>query len=213
MSIFRQLELLFASSSIPTHDRSSKHRKTRTTSRSTRQISASQGLMQTIQGAIVTLTNAKNSTRQSSQKPRKRQKRASDEFLLTVWLKLRKEFFPDHPHIDQYTVTWSARPQKRVLASCNIQRQRVVVAQELFEPSASRWIAPVLYHEMCHAVIGEGVHLSQSGKRLWHGQQFRQLEARHPDIKAMNAWIATGGWAMAVRSHRARQAWQRRRTS
>jgi hypothetical protein len=26
----------------------------------------------------------------------------------------------------------------------------------------------------------------------------------------MNAWIATGGWAMAVRSHRARQAWRMR---
>lgn len=135
----------------------------------------------------------------------------SDEFLLTVWKNLRREFFPDHAHIDEYTVAWSARPQKRVLASCNIRRRRIVVAQELFEPTAARWIAPVLYHEMCHAVIGEGVHLSQSGKRLWHGRQFRQLEARHPDIEAMNAWIATGGWAMAVRSHRARRAWRGRR--
>ena len=134
----------------------------------------------------------------------------SDEFLLTLWRNLRQEFFPDHIHIDDYTVTWSSRPQKRVLASCNIRRRRIVVAQELFEPSATRWIGPVLYHEMCHAVIGEGVHLSQSGKRLWHGQQFRQLESLHPDISAMNAWIATGGWAMAVRSHRARQSWRAR---
>jgi hypothetical protein len=134
----------------------------------------------------------------------------SDEFLLKVWFGLRREFFPEYPHIDQYTVAWSTRPQKRVLASCNIRRQRVLVAQELFEPAAARWIAPVLYHEMCHAVIGEGVHLSQSGKRLWHGRQFRQLESRHPDIEAMNAWIATGGWAMAVRSHRARRAWRYR---
>jgi hypothetical protein len=134
----------------------------------------------------------------------------SDEFLLNVWVSLRREFFPEYPQVDQYTVAWSTRPQKRVLASCNIRRQRVLVAQELFEPSASRWIAPVLYHEMCHAVIGEGVHLSQSGKRQWHGRQFRQLESRHPDIEAMNAWIATGGWAMAVRSHRARRAWRSR---
>jgi hypothetical protein len=68
----------------------------------------------------------------------------------------------------------------------------------------------VLYHELCHAVIGEGVHLS-GGKRQWHGQQFRELEARHPDIEAMNYWIRSGGWAMAVRSNRARSAWTQRK--
>ena len=148
-----------------------------------------------------------------SARPKHRIRRAtgSDEFLHALWTSLRSEFFPDHQQIDQYTVTWSSRPQKRVLASCNIRARRIVVARELFEPSASRWIAPVLYHEMCHAVIGEQVHRSRSGKRLWHGAQFRQLEARHPDIAALNVWIATGGWTMAVRSNRARLAWRNRR--
>jgi hypothetical protein len=142
--------------------------------------------------------------------PRNARARASDQFLHAAWCSLRKEFFPDHPHIDEYTVIWSSRPQKRVLASCNIRDHRVVVARELFEPTASRWIAPVLYHEMCHAVLGEGVRRSSSGKRQWHGIEFRQLETRHPDIAALNAWIATGGWAMAVRSNRARLAWRTR---
>jgi hypothetical protein len=144
------------------------------------------------------------------QSPRKHRARPSDEFLHSLWCALRAEFFPDHPHIDCYTVSWSSRPQKRVLASCNIRDNRVVVARELFEPAASRWIAPVLYHEMCHAVLGEAVRRSSSGKRLWHGKEFRKLEARHPDIPALNAWIATGGWAMAVRSNRARLAWRTR---
>jgi hypothetical protein len=134
----------------------------------------------------------------------------SDEFLYSLWCSLRQEFFPDHHHIDHYTVLWSSRPQKRVLASCNIRRQRVVVARELFEPSASRWISAVLYHEMCHAVIGESVHRSSSGKRMWHGSEFRSLEERHPDIGALNTWIETGGWSMAVRSYRARLAWRNR---
>jgi hypothetical protein len=134
----------------------------------------------------------------------------SDEFLHNLWTSLRTEYYPDRPELDSYVVAWSSRAQKRVLASCNIRRRRVVVARELFEPTACRWIAPVLYHELCHAVIGEGVHL-QSGKRQWHGAEFRALEARHPDIPAMNAWIRSGGWAMAVRSHRARQAWSRRK--
>lgn len=136
----------------------------------------------------------------------------SDEFLRSVWTNLRTEYYPDRPELDSYVVAWSSRPQKRVLASCNIRRRKVVVARELFEPAACRWIAPVLYHELCHAVIGEGVHL-RSGKRQWHGAEFRALEARHPDIPAMNAWIRSGGWAMAVRSHRARQAWSRRKAT
>lgn len=145
--------------------------------------------------------------------PRKRQRRRtvqSDEFLFTVWTNLRQEFFPDCLELDSYVVAWANRPQKRVLASCNIKARRVNVARELFEPAASRWIAPVLYHEMCHAAIGMSVQTSASGKRMWHGREFRQLEARHPDIAAMNAWIASGGWAMAVRSYRARRAWQTR---
>jgi hypothetical protein len=146
----------------------------------------------------------------SERKQTRLAKTGTDDFLHTLWRNLRREFFPDHTHIDEYIVSWSSRPQKRVLASCNIRRRRVVVARELFEPSASRWIAPVLYHEMCHAVIGEEVDRSRSGKRLWHGREFRQLEARHPDIPAMNLWISTGGWAMAVRSNRARLAWRAR---
>jgi hypothetical protein len=149
--------------------------------------------------------------RSTRPKPRIRRAANNDEFLHTLWKTLRSEFFPEHEQVDQYTVVWSSRPQKRVLASCNIRARRVVVARELFEPSASRWIAPVLYHEMCHAVIGEQVHRSRSGKRLWHGAQFRRLEARHPDIAALNVWISTGGWTMAVRSNRARLAWRARR--
>jgi hypothetical protein len=149
--------------------------------------------------------------RSARPKPRVRRAFSNDEFLHTLWKTLRSEFFPEHEQVDDYTVMWSSRPQKRVLASCNIRARRVVVARELFEPSASRWIAPVLYHEMCHAVIGEQVHRSRSGKRLWHGAQFRRLEARHPDIAALNVWISTGGWTMAVRSNRARCAWRARR--
>jgi hypothetical protein len=134
----------------------------------------------------------------------------SDQFLLQIWTNLRAEYFPDRPELDTYVVAWSSRSQKRVLASCNIRQRRVVVARELFEPTACRWINPVLYHELCHAVLGEGIRV-QGGKRQWHGAEFRALEARHPDIEAMNAWIRSGGWAMAVRSNRSRRAWATRR--
>ncbi len=134
----------------------------------------------------------------------------SDPFLHKVWTELRREYYPERSDLDSYIVSWSTRKQKRVLASCNVRRHRVVVAKELFEPSAVRWIAPVLYHELCHAVLGEDI-TSASGRRMWHGVEFRTLEARHPDIPALNLWIRSGGWAMAVRSHRSRMAWRTRR--
>jgi hypothetical protein len=84
-----------------------------------------------------------------------------------------------------------------------------VVARELFEPAACRWIAPVIYHELCHAVLGDSI-VTASGKRAWHGREFRELEARHPDIAALDLWIKSGGWAMAVRSARTRASWARR---
>jgi hypothetical protein len=153
--------------------------------------------------------------RKRSSRPRPTAQRSStksDEFLLQIWTNLRTEYFPDRPELDTYIVAWSSRSQKRVLASCNIRQRKVVVARELFEPSACRWISPVLYHELCHAVIGEEVRV-QRGKRQWHGSEFRALEARHPDIEAMNAWIRSGGWAMAVRSNRSRRAWETRRAA
>lgn len=136
---------------------------------------------------------------------RTRRSHRNDEFLHRVWTTLRSEYFPDRPDLDTYTVSWSPRRQKRVLASCNINQRHVVVAKELFEPSACRWIQAVVYHELCHAVIGEGVRTS-GGRRQWHGREFRALEARHPDIEAMNVWIRSGGWAMAVRANRARRS-------
>jgi len=143
---------------------------------------------------------------------RQQRRAANDEFLYRTWTNLRNEYFPDRAELDSYTISWSSRSQKRVLASCNIRRRHVVVARELFEPSACRWIQAVLYHELCHAVIGEGVR-TQGGKRQWHGPEFRALEARHPDIEPMNIWIRTGGWAMAVRSNRSRRAWAARKVA
>ena len=135
----------------------------------------------------------------------------SDAGLFQTWVQLRSEYFPDRSDLDDYHVIWSSRRQKRVLASCNIGRRKVVVAREMCEPSAARWLAAVLYHELCHAVIGRDVSTS-SGRRQWHGAQFRELEKLHPDIEALNHWISSGGWAMAVRSHRSRETWKRRRS-
>ena len=77
------------------------------------------------------------------------------------------------------------------------------VAKEMAHPEAAHWIPALLYHEMCHAVLGQDV--GQRGtKRTWHGQKFRELEARHPQSKDLDHWIKSGGWLHVVRSARAK---------
>jgi hypothetical protein len=139
-----------------------------------------------------------------------RQKKGSDEFLLSIWLNVRKEFFPDRPDIDEVEILWSRRKQKRVLASVSIKQKKVRVASELNHPEHYQWLEPLLYHEMCHSILGENIPV-RNRKRQWHGHEFKKLEQQHPKMKAFEHWIKTGGWAKAVRSARTRTIWIHRR--
>lgn len=137
-------------------------------------------------------------------RPKKRSRHYVDEpFLKDIWLEVRSEFFPSRPDLDRYTVYWSNRNQKRTLASCYTEEQRVIVARELDHLNVHPWLYPLLYHEMCHAYLGENVP-RRNGKRAWHGREFRELEMRHPQMGAFNRWVKEGGWASAVRSARTR---------
>jgi hypothetical protein len=132
----------------------------------------------------------------------------SDPGLKGLWLEVRQDFFPARPDLDEYIVTWSRRRQRRVLASCNIRLRKVLVARELNHPPCTKWLRPLLYHEMCHAYLGEKIE-KRGGKRAWHGKEFRSLEARHPEIPLLDEWIRSGGWRSAVLSERSRSRWRR----
>jgi hypothetical protein len=127
--------------------------------------------------------------------------------LSTIWLDLRKEYFPDREDIDKYEVVWSARRQKRTLASCNIKRKRVIVASELNDARYLPMLSPLLYHEMCHAYLGALPRVNGK-RRSWHGREFRILERQHPGIPFLDGWIKTGGWLTAVRRARTKSWWQ-----
>jgi hypothetical protein len=131
------------------------------------------------------------------------------QLLTTLWQKVANQYFPGREDILSYSVSWSRRPQKRTLASCNIRQRRVVVARELDYPDHHQWLEALLYHEMCHAAIGMTVQKA-NGKWQWHGRQFRELEGRHPGIARLDQWIKSGGWRFAVRSHRSKMAHRRR---
>ncbi len=149
----------------------------------------------------------RNPRRNRSTKARKSptSTRVSDPTLRSFWETLVTSRFPERTDLLAYTVTWSTRRQRRTLASCCVPKQRVVVAKELNRPEHSQWLEALLYHEMCHAVLGANVGVHK-GKHAWHGPRFRNLERMHPGITALNAWIKQGGWARAVRSDRARQS-------
>lgn len=128
----------------------------------------------------------------------------SEPILSTMWKEIRAKYFPDRPDIDEYSIVWSTRRQKRTLASCNVRTKKVNVARELANPKLQEWLDPLLYHEMCHAIIGiPGANAR--GRRQIHGREFRSLERKHPRIRDLDHWIKTGGWLSAVRSDRARR--------
>jgi hypothetical protein len=133
--------------------------------------------------------------------------RASDPELALIWHKLRINWFPHCEELANYKVAWSSRRQKRTLASCNVRLMRVTVARELNHEPVKVWLEPILYHEMCHAVLKS--RLSPGGRRMWHDAEFRSLESKHPLIPAMNQWIQSGGWFRAVLSERSRSFWRK----
>ena len=135
---------------------------------------------------------------------------ADSSELLQIWKSLRVNYFPERTELDDYSIRWSSRPQRRTLASCSFGRRKVIVAKELNYPNHKRWLAPLLYHEMCHAVLGETAR-SASGRGDWHGSAFKALEKRHPEIPALDHWIKSGGWRSAVLSDRAKSAWAKKR--
>ena len=122
--------------------------------------------------------------------------------LSQVWRAVREQYFPDRSDLDQYIVSWSRRRQRRTLASCHVGKKIVHVAKELRDPLFSKYLPALLYHEMCHAALGQNVGYHR-GKRAWHGPRFRELERRHPGIAELDDWIKSGGWAYAVRRSRA----------
>ena len=116
----------------------------------------------------------------------------SDQDLKDIWDKLIDEYFPNRQDLKLYIVKWG-RSQKRTLGSCNISKGRVNIAREFDCPTNFHWAEPILYHELCHAVIGQNVPRFRR-RRIWHGEEFKALEKLHPLIPPLKIWIKSVGW-------------------
>lgn len=130
--------------------------------------------------------------------------------LKIIWDKLNDDYFPEY-NLHNYRLEWSSRRQKRTLASCNVKKRVVRVASELNYYEHHKWLSPLLYHEMCHAVMAEGL-IDENGhlkhKIRWHGKDFKALERAHPLYYDFNFWIKHGGWSKAIRSARTKEWWK-----
>lgn len=113
-----------------------------------------------------------------------------------IWDTLVLNHFPTRPDLYSYKILWSNRPQKRVLASCNIQKKIVRIAPAMNLPEAEPFLEALIYHELCHAVVGINI---KNGRRDIHSKEFKRIETLHPEIKNLDMWIKTGGWIKAVR--------------
>ncbi len=124
---------------------------------------------------------------------------SDDATLRSRWRRIAEIYFPERADLREYEVIWSARSQRRVLGSCNLDRRRVRIARALDRPELGHHLDALLYHEMCHAVVG--MKAGKRGRRIFHGKEFREIERRHPGSIPLDLWIRTGGWRTAVRSY------------
>jgi hypothetical protein len=120
----------------------------------------------------------------------------NDADLFLIWEKLILQYFPEKSELLSNKIRWSKRPQKRVLASCNIEKRVVTVAPAMQLPESYIHLESLIYHELCHAVAGISM---KNGRRDIHSKSFKSLEALHPGIKELDRWIKMGGWINAVR--------------
>ncbi len=135
-----------------------------------------------------------------NRRPQRRNSTAnSNEELKLIWHQLQSAYFPEREDILDYAIVWSNRRHTRTLATCNVQSRRVRVAAAMKLPETQAYLPALVYHEMCHAILG--VPERRGKRRVIHGREFKSLERRHPGIAQLNHWIARGGWYQAVKRH------------
>ncbi len=120
--------------------------------------------------------------------------------LKVIWDNLQQSYFPEVKELNEYRIVWSNKTQTRSLASCCVRKKVVRVANAMNLEESSQFLEALIYHEMCHAVLGPPKIVN--GRRIMHGKDFKSLEKRHHGIPALDHWIKIGGWSNAVRKQR-----------
>lgn len=119
--------------------------------------------------------------------------------LKNIWIELAKNYFPENPEVLDFRVCWSNRHQTNCLASVNLTKKVVRVAPAMKLNECQEYLSPLLYHEMCHIIVGIKI---VRGRRKMHTREFKSLERKNPEIQLLDNWIKLGGWKNAVRKSR-----------
>lgn len=135
----------------------------------------------------------------------------SSKELRGLWLSLIEEYFPQRLDLSSYRVVWSKKKHKSSLASCSIDRQKISVAYAMNRQESKPFLEALLYHELCHAVLGRPK--IKNGRRVMHGHEFKALEHRHPGTKLLDQWIRSGGWRKAATAENRRITIERKNRS
>lgn len=90
-------------------------------------------------------------------------------------------------------ITWGKRSGSRRrrssmrFGSYHFQGDLIRIHPALDQRFVPDWVVRfVIFHEMIHAYLG--IRRSASGRRQYHGAEFRALERSHPDYERVRAW-------------------------
>lgn len=87
-------------------------------------------------------------------------------------------------------LTWSARKNKRVMGSYNIEKDILSINRALDSANVPGYVLDfIMYHELLHKALG--VKTDSAGRRRAHSAEFRRYERSHPDYLRAQKFMQT----------------------
>lgn len=127
----------------------------------------------------------------------------NDPHLQKIYLKLRRQFFPNRADLDDYKVVWRDRPAysggkpEDERGYIQYAARCIYIAREMSHPDAVKWIPALIHHELSHGVLNGFLKPGQDS----HAEWFRRISYLHPDTSGFESWR---GWFAACRSYHGR---------
>ena len=107
--------------------------------------------------------------------------------LRRIFDSLNRRYFQEELEVRR--LSWSRRPNKRVLGHYDFAHDTIVVDRRLDAPRIPKYVIDfVVYHEMLHARLGE---VSRNGRRYVHHRRFRTAERAFQEYTKAQRYIET----------------------
>jgi hypothetical protein len=132
----------------------------------------------------------------------------NDPHLQRVYHQLRHQYFPNRPDVDDYKVVWRDQPMQTkngasslydTLAYIEYGTRTIHIGREMSHPDAVQWLAPLIHHELCHAILVEFLKPNDDA----HAEWFMRINSQHPQADEFKQWH---GWRNCYDSYHADKA-------